>query len=97
VGSNNCRLVQSDESANSLPIPNCDAGPPTGLFVRASVDRLQTSCQALVSGDRMWAGRERSVANCSRPLPRKEMKTKLAGNSTGASAIGLSIAFECSG
>jgi len=64
VGSNGCGLVQSDENANSLPIPDCDAGPPTLLFASASDDRLQTSCHALVSGDRMWAGCERPVANC---------------------------------
>jgi hypothetical protein len=64
VGSNGCRLVQSDENANSLPIPDCDAGPPTLLFASASDDRLQTSCQALVSGDRMWAGPERPIAKC---------------------------------
>jgi hypothetical protein len=53
-----------DESANPLPIPDCDAGPPTRLFASASDDRLQTSCQALVSGDRMWAGPERPIAKC---------------------------------
>ena len=77
MGSNGCRLVQSDKSANSLPIPDCDAGPPTRLFARASDDRLQTSCQALVSGDRMWARRERPVANCeTNAVQRDEKQTR---------------------
>jgi hypothetical protein len=74
VGSNGCRLVQSNESANSLPIPDCDAGPPTLLFASTSDDRLQTSCQALVSGDRMWAGPERSTAKCETNAVQRDEK-----------------------
>jgi hypothetical protein len=75
VGSNGCRLVQSDESANSLPIPDSDAGQPTRLFARASDDRLKTSAKhwSVVTG----CGRDVSVQlRIVRPMQRKGMKSQ---------------------
>jgi hypothetical protein len=41
--------------------------------VRAMTD-CKPSCQALVSGDRMWAGRERAVANCETNAVQRDEK-----------------------
>jgi len=59
--------------------------------------RLQTLLPSIGQlCDRMWAARGRTVANCETNAAQRDEKPKLVGDSTGASAIGISIAFQCS-
>jgi len=62
--------------------------------------RAMTDCKPLAKHWSVVTGCGRDVSvrlRIVRPMPCKEMKSKLVEDATGASAIGISIASQCSG